>query len=341
MTAVVHQGLNLEALTGYLTQQGISVAGDLRAELITGGKSNLTYLVEDGSSRWVLRRPPTGGLTPSAHDVAREFKVTEALQGSGVPVAETVVLCEDDRVMGAPFTMVSHVAGRTVQTKDDLNDLDDEDVAGCVSELVRILAVLHQVDHEAVGLADFGRPQGYVARQVALWAKQWDRVKSADSSDIETLHAELSAAVPTESASSVVHGDYRLDNAILAPNSVRVAAVVDWEMATVGDPLTDVALMCVYRHPAIDLVIGEPAAWTSSRLPAPAGLAEQYAAASGRDLAHWDFYLGLANFKVAVIAAGIDHRFRAGATVGEGFDRSGEAVPEFISAGLRAMRGRA
>jgi len=136
-----------------------------------------------------------------------------------------------------------------------------------------------------------------------------------------------------------VHGDYRIDNTILASDDVAtVTAVIDWELSALGDPLTDAALMCVYRHPAMDLVLGEPAAWTSSRLPPPDELAENYALASGRTLDNWNFYLALANFKLAVIAEGINHRYRVGATIGDGFDQAGDAVPEFIAAGLKAMK---
>src|SRR5699024_12197131 len=153
------------------------------------------------------------------------------------------------------------------------------------------------------------------------------------------LHRELEAMVPTESAATIVHGDYRIDNTILGAEDItEVRAVVDWELSTLGDPLTDVALMCVYRDPALEQVLGERAAWTSPRLSSADDLAEQYAQVSGRALRHWGFYLGLANFKLAVIAAGIDHRYRAGATVGDGFDTAKDAVPIFLAAGLAAVR---
>lgn len=339
MNAVEHRGLDLADLRTYLTDSNVIVEGELHAELISGGKSNLTYRIFDDSSRWVLRRPPTAGLTPSAHDVAREYRITSALQGTDVPVAGTVVLCEDPSVLGAPFTLVEHVDGRVIRTTADLADVDDDGLDRCVDELVRILGALHDVDFRAVGLGEFGRPDGYVARQVALWARQWDRVKTRDCKDLDRLHAVVADAVPGDSQSSIVHGDYRIDNTILAVDDVaRVESVLDWELSALGDPLTDVATMCVYRNPSFDLVIGEPAAWTSSRMPSADDLAHRYALTTNRDLAHWDFYLALAHFKLAVIAEGIHHRYLAGATVGDGFDRAGDSVPEFIAAGLRAAR---
>lgn len=340
MSDTEHRGLDLEKLRAYLNDSDVPLRGDLRAELISGGKSNLTYFLSDDTSRWVLRRPPTAGLTPSAHDVAREYTITSALQKTDVPVAGTVVLCEDVSVLGAPFTLVERIDGRVVRTTADLVDVSDTDLDKCVDELVRILGALHKVDIDAVGLRQFGRPDGYLTRQVALWAKQWERVKTRESTDLSRLHTAVADSIPNHSEASIVHGDYRIDNTILGLDDVgHVAAVVDWELSALGDPLSDVATMCVYRNPSFDLVIGEPAAWTSDRMPSIDDLAQRYSLASGRDLAHWNFYMALAYLKLAVIAEGIHHRFLVGATVGDGFDRAGESVPEFIAAGLHALKG--
>ncbi|MFF2084548.1 phosphotransferase family protein [Nocardia sp. NPDC058176] len=333
-------GMDIDALGRFLREQVVEVRGDLRVELISGGRSNLTYVAADDVSRWVVRRPPVAGLTPSAHDMAREFTVTAALWESTVPVAKTIAFDATGSTLGAPMTVVEFVDGTVIRDQDDLATLDDDQVRATADELVRVLARLHAVDPAAIGLAEFGRPHGFVARQVKLWASQWDRVKTRDLPDVATLHTALLEAVPRESSASIVHGDFRIDNTILdTADPSRVRAVVDWELSTLGDPLTDVALMCVYRSPVFDLVLGSRAAWTSDRMPTADALAQTYATAAGRDLGDWGFYLALANFKLGVIGEGITHRARQGSDAGAAAERAAEATPEFMAAGLRALKG--
>lgn len=335
-------GMDISALEQFLRAQGVPVHGELRVELISGGRSNLTFAVADDVSRWVVRRPPVAGLTPSAHDMAREYTVTSALRKSAVPVAETIAFDATGSVLGAPMTVVEFVDGTVIRDQRDLAALTDDQVNSSARQLVRVLADLHAVDPASVGLEEFGRPHGFVARQVALWSSQWERVKTRELPDVATLHAALSEAIPRESAASIVHGDFRIDNTILDSDDPKtVRAVVDWELSTLGDPLTDVALMCVYRAPIFDKILGTDAAWTSPRLPAPDALAQIYATASGRDLDNWGFYLALANFKLGVIGEGITHRARQGSDTGSAADRAAEATPEFMAAGLRALKGSA
>lgn len=332
--------MNRVALQRFLIDSGIEVRGELHVELISGGRSNLTFKAWDDRSSWVVRRPPTSGLTPSAHDMAREYTVTSALQDTAVPVAKTLAFDEDGTVLGAPMTIVEFVEGTVVRDQDDLAALSDDQVGASADTLVRVLADLHAVDYRAAGLGEFGRPAGFVARQVKLWAGQWDRVKTRELPDVAALHSALADAIPATSAASIVHGDFRIDNTILdSRNPALVRAVVDWELSTLGDPLTDVALMCVYRDPVFDLVLGSRAAWTSDRLPSADALAQSYATASGRDLGEWNFYLALANFKLGVIGEGITHRALHGSDAGAGAERAAEATPEFIAAGLRALKG--
>jgi aminoglycoside phosphotransferase (APT) family kinase protein len=333
-------GLDLPRVREFLATH-VPLAGDLRADLIAGGRSNLTYRITDGRTGWVLRRPPRGELTPSAHDMEREYRVVAALHGSAVPVARPVAYCADASVIGAPFAVVEHVAGRVVRTRDDLADLSDTDVHRCAFALVDVLADLHAVDPVAVGLETFGRPDGYLDRQVRRWYDQWSRVATRELPDLETLHDRLAETCPADSGSAIVHGDLRVDNAILDADDVgTVRALVDWEMSTLGDPLADLALHVVYRDPAFDPVLGGTGAASSDRMPSPDALVERYLTRSGRDAGPLSFVLGLGYFKSAVIAEGIHQRFVAGHTEGTGFETVGAAVPALAAAGLAALDRR-
>ncbi|WP_207836175.1 phosphotransferase family protein [Williamsia soli] len=333
-------GMNTEKLRRFLVDRGVAVTGELVVELISGGRSNLTFTAHDDNSRWVVRRPPTGGLTPSAHDMNREWTVTNALQGTDVPVAGTVAFDKEGEILGAPFTVVEFVDGLVVRSADELEALSDDDVDRNLDGLVQALADLHAVDYQAVGLGEFGRPDGFVARQVKLWARQWEHVKTQELDDVATLHAALSESIPARSENSIVHGDFRVDNTILAADDPGVVkAVVDWEMSTLGDPLTDVALMCTYREPIFDEILGMKAAWTSARYPSGADIAQRYATVSGRELSDWNFYLALANFKLGVIGEGITHRARSGSSAGAGAEQAAAVTGEFMAAGLRAIKG--
>ncbi|TMS55640.1 phosphotransferase family protein [Mycobacterium sp. DBP42] len=338
------EGLDLTALDRHLRSEGIARSGELRAELIAGGRSNLTFRVCDDASAWVLRRPPLHGLTPSAHDMAREYKVVAALAGTAVPVARAVTMSNDDSVLGAPFQMVENVDGRVVRSASELEELAAMGGPGAISSsvdaLIRVLADLHAVDYEAVGLGDFGKPAGYLERQVRRWGSQWDLVRLPDDprdDDVKRLHQALADSVPARSRNSIVHGDYRIDNTILdAQDPTKVLAVLDWELSTLGDPLSDAALMCVYRDPMFNLILSMEAAWSSPQMPSADELANRYSVQSGQDLAHWDFYMALAYFKAAIIAAGIDFRARQGSEA-PGGTSVGAAVAPAIASGLSAL----
>ena len=336
-----HPGLAAADLAKLLEANGVAVDGELSIELISGGRSNLTFDVQDGQSRWVVRRPPLAGLTPSAHDMEREWAVTAALVPTPVPVATPVAIDRTGEFIGAPTTVVDFVEGEVVRSVDDLADWSDDQVAANFDSLVRTLADLHAVDYRAVGLEDFGKPEGFAARQVKLWTRQWGYVKTRDLPDVDALAAALAQRVPAQARNTIVHGDYRVDNTILTPGDpTGVAAVVDWEMSALGDPLTDVALMCVYRAPVFSRVLGFDAAWTSDRYPDADGMAQRYAEVSGTDLGDWPFYLGLANLKLGVIAEGITHRALQGGSSGAaGAERAAEATASFIADGLKAVNG--
>jgi aminoglycoside phosphotransferase (APT) family kinase protein len=332
-------GLDLDAFRRwYDGRRPGEIAGDLSGELIAGGKSNLTYVVTDGSSDWIVRRPPLGHVQATAHDMGREFTAMSALADTDVPVPEMYAHCEDPDVLGAPFYVMSRVDGVALRRAEELEARGPERTAVVTGELVDVLARLHAVDPDAVGLAEFGRPAGFLERQVRRWGQQLEGSKTQDRPAAEELHRRLTDQVPAvagdPSALGIVHGDYRLDNCLVGDDD-RIHAVVDWEMATLGDTRTDLALMMVYetlgRSDAGALVSNVAAA---QGYPDNAGQLAAYVSASGREPGDMGFHMALAYFKLAVILEGIHYRFLQGQTVGEGFDRIGEGFDLIIGAGL-------
>ncbi|WP_432155673.1 MULTISPECIES: phosphotransferase family protein [unclassified Streptomyces] len=313
------------------------VRGPLTGRLIEGGRSNLTYAVTDGTSRWVVRRPPLGHVLATAHDMRREHRVISALHRTDVPVPAPVLLCEDEEVLGAPFYVMEFVEGTPYRTAGQLAPLGPERTRSAVLSLVDTLVELHAVDPEAVGLGDFGRPEGFLDRQLRRWGKQLDASRSRDLAGIDELHAALGRDLPGSPAPTVVHGDYRLDNVLIGADD-RITAILDWEMSTLGDPLTDLGLLVMYSMP-LELP-DSPISTTASAAghPAPAELIERYAARSGRDVSAVSWYTAFAWFKLAVILEGIHYRYTLGQTVGRGFDRIGELVPVFIEHGLTTLQ---
>ncbi|MGW7081127.1 phosphotransferase family protein [Streptomyces sp. NPDC054871] len=334
-------GLDLDQLRGHLDRErpGL-VGGPLTARLIEGGRSNLTYAVTDGTARWVVRRPPLGHVLATAHDMKREHRVISALHhGTDVPVPEPLLLCEDDSVIGAPFYVMDFVDGTPYRTAEELAPLGAERTRAAVIGLVDTLVDLHSVDPEAVGLGDFGRPDGFLDRQLRRWGKQLDASRNRDLAGIDELHAALGRQLPVSPAPTVVHGDYRLDNVLIGDDD-RIKAILDWEMSTLGDPLTDLGLLVMYstRLELPDSPISTTAGAPGH--PEAAELIERYAARSGRDVSAVAWYTAFAWFKLAVILEGIHYRYTLGQTVGAGFDRIGELVPVFIEHGLTTLQGR-
>ncbi|MFE7973318.1 phosphotransferase family protein [Streptomyces shenzhenensis] len=331
-------GLDPDRLRGLLDRErpGL-VGGPLSGRLIEGGRSNLTYAVTDGTSTWVVRRPPLGHVLATAHDMAREHRVISALHPTRVPVPRPLLLCEDPEVLGAPFYVMEFVEGTPYRTAEQLAPLGAERTRAAVLALVDTLVELHAVDPAAVGLTDFGRPEGFLDRQLRRWGKQLDASRDRELAGIDELHAALGRALPTSPAPAVVHGDYRLDNVLIDADD-RITAILDWEMSTVGDPLTDLGLLVMYSLP-----LGTPDSPVSTTAeaaghPAPAELIERYAARSGRDVSAVSWYTAFAWFKLAVILEGIHYRYTLGQTVGPGFDRIGDLVPVFIEHGLTTLQ---
>lgn len=327
------EGVDLESLQRYFADN-VEGATDrpLTAELIAGGRSNLTYGISDGEHEWVLRRPPLGHVLPTAHDMSREYRVLTALHDTDVPVPITHALCEDTEVNGAPFYVMERVDGQILRSADDLGALSDEQAAACSRELVDVLARIHAVDYEAVGLGDFGRPGGFMERQLRRWREQWERSKAEDLPGIDDLGRRLHAALPESGPPAIVHGDYRLDNTMLAPTDpTTIVAVLDWEMSTLGDPLADVGLLLLYwgQSSAQMIATGEAIAQSGGFLTKDE-LIEHYAKVSGRAVDHLDFYVVFAFYKLAIIVEGIHARYRMGKTLGEGFEHMGAMVNALV-----------
>ncbi len=341
-------GLEVARLEAWLAAEGLA-AGVASAQLVEGGRSNLTYRLrldgDDGTThRWVLRRPPLGHVLATAHDMVREHTVQAALQGI-VPVPVMVALCTDAEVLGAPFYLMSDVEGVVVRSGDDAAALGPDGVAGAARALVRTLAVLHRVDPAAVGLQGFGRPDGFLARQVRRWSGQLESSRSREVAGVDALRDRLAAAVPAERdlphRRGIVHGDYRLDNVVLDPSGPEVAAVLDWEMATLGDPLADLGLLLTYAG-ALAEVDNPIAEAMSAHLGWPDGdaLVAMYAELvplDDEDRAALRWCTAFGHFKLAVICEGIHYRFTQGQTVGEGFDRIGALVAPLCRAGLALL----
>jgi len=332
-------GLPLDALRGFLDREAPGLLeGRLTGRVVAGGKSNLTYEVGDGTTTVIVRRPPLGHVLATAHYMVREHRVITALRDTAVPVPITYAVCDDLDVVGAPFYVMERVAGTPYRFEAQLTPLGGERVRAISERMVDTLVALHAVDPASVGLADFGRPEGFLERQVRRWKQQLDASRSRDLPGIDELHERLAGSVPAQGDPTIVHGDFRLDN-LLVTSDDEVSAVLDWEMATIGDPLTDVALLEAYQR--LPLIMDSVAVSDVSRAPGfitGPELRQRYAAASGRDLGHLSFHLGLAYFKLAVILEGIHYRYTQGQTVGGGFATIGEATVPLVTAGLAAVK---
>ncbi|MEV4518423.1 phosphotransferase family protein [Dactylosporangium sp. NPDC049525] len=343
-------GLDLSRLAVYLHDHAPGLVTEpINAELIAGGRSNLTYVVNEV---FVLRRPPLGHVLATAHDMAREYRIISALGPTPVPVPEALLLCEDDSVLGAPFYLMARVPGVVLRSRRQTDPLGDDARREVAFAMMDTLADLHRVDPAAIGLADFGRPEGFLERQVRRWSKQLAQSTSRDLPDAEVLRDRLAAGIPVSATTAIVHGDYRLDNLIVDPTTMRVAAVLDWEMATLGDPLTDLGLLLAYWTVLDRLKTGfNPIAdglGADAGFPSGDALLARYAktrfAESGSvegegalDDLHW--YVAMACYKLAVILEGIHFRYTSGQTVGAGFDQIGALVPPLLAQGLAAING--
>jgi aminoglycoside phosphotransferase (APT) family kinase protein len=301
------------ALARYLRAHIESFGNDLKVEQFKGGQSNPTFMLTAGGRRYVLRRKPPGQLLPSAHAVDREFRVISALANTGVPVPRTHLLCQDPSVIGTMFYVMDCVDGR-VLWDPLLPQLTTEQRRAHYAELGRVIAALHRVDCAAVGLADYGKPGNYIARQVARWTQQYRAAETETIDAVDRLIDWLPARIPPGDETAIVHGDYRFDNVIFHPIEPRIVAVLDWELSTLGHPLVDFAYHCMtWRMPAAEGSRGLAGADLAARgIPSEREYLDTYLDATGRTQAvsaeHWAYYMVFNMFRLVGILQGITKR---------------------------------
>jgi aminoglycoside phosphotransferase (APT) family kinase protein len=305
-------------LEQYLSANVAGFAGPLRVEQFKGGQSNPTYKLLTPGRSYVLRRKPPGKLLASAHAVDREHRVISALAGSGVPVARTHCLCTDDAVIGTAFYVMDCVEGR-VLWDPALPGMTPAGRRAIYLEMNRVIAALHQVDYVARGLGDYGKPGNYFARQIDRWTKQYGASETEKIDAMDRLINWLPVNIPQDSGSeqtSIVHGDYRLDNLIFHPTEPRIVAVLDWELSTLGHPLADFSYHCMTWHIPAGMFKGLAGLKLDALgIPPEAEYVERYCTATGRgaiDSSHWDFYMAYNMFRLAAIAQGIAGRVKEG-----------------------------
>jgi aminoglycoside phosphotransferase (APT) family kinase protein len=307
--------IDIGPVTGWFVGQAPEVEPPLEFERIAGGRSNLTFAVRDAAGRrWVLRRPPPGPLLPSAHDMGREHRVIAALASTAVPVPPVVGLCDDEAVNGCPFYVMGFVDGLVLRDAETAGLVGEETRRAAAESLVDVLADLHDVDPDAAGLGGLGRPDGYVERLLRRWRRQWDGSKTRELPIVEEVADRLARRIPAAGPTRIVHGDYGFHNVLVSAGSGAVAAVLDWEICTLGDPLADLGwLLVTWTEPGDGFAPLPDAATVLPGFPARKDLVDRYAARSGRDVSEIDYYVALAYWKFAVVIEGVYARHASGA----------------------------
>lgn len=316
-----HPGIAADRVTRWFAEHVADVVAPLHFELIAGGRSNLTYRVTDEAGHaWVLRRPPTGKVLATAHDMGREHRIISALAPTDVPVAPIVGICTDESVNDAPFYVMDFVDGLVLRDAQAAEAVTPDVRRRAGSSLAETLAAIHAVDPDAVGLGDLGRKEGYIARQLKRWNGQFEQSLTREVPVVKEAHARLAEHVPHQGRAAIVHGDYRLDNAMIDERG-EVIAVLDWELCTLGDPLADLGVLMVYWTEADDPFAALPGAATALEgFPSRAELVSAYEAAGGRPVGDLDYYVAFGYWKLACILEGVYARYRAGAMGDDGAD---------------------
>jgi len=326
--------LDLDRLTPWLA--ATIGHGGVDVTRYPGGQSNPTYLVDTARGSYVLRRKPFGVLLPSAHAIEREYRLIAALHPTGYPVPRPIALCEDAGVIGAPFYLMEQVAGRTIWNGAMPNATPDERRAHYWA-MVDALSALHGIDPVAAGLGDYGKPGNYFERQVARWTRQYRASQTDDLPDVERLIDWLPRTLPVQERVTIVHGDYRIDNLIFADDGARVAAVLDWELSTLGDPMADFTyLLMNWMTPADDRSGIAGLSGGDSGIPTIEEVVARYCAATGRDgVPGLDWYFAYNLFRLTGIVQGIKQRVRDGNASSAQAARMAERVPELAAAAWR------
>ncbi len=298
-----------KALDEYLKHNLAGYAGALNIQQFEGGQSNPTFLLTAGGTEYVMRKKPPGKLLPSAHQVEREFKVMEALEQSDVPVPKMYLVCDDENIIGTPFFVMEHVHSRVLEDIT-LPGMTPEERRAIYFDMIRILAALHSVDYNTLGLDTFGKPGNYFTRQIGRWSKQYVAAKTDEIESMERLMEYLPANVPADDTSCIVHGDYRMGNMLLHPTEPRVVAVVDWELSTLGHPLGDLGYSCMFYHSGI---VGRASlqdqSGSATGIPSEEEFLAEYCRLTGRDgIPNWNFYLAFSFFRLASILQGVYKR---------------------------------
>jgi acyl-CoA dehydrogenase len=300
---------DLQVLADWMHSKGLIDQAFLSSKPLTGGQSNPTFLLTCGKQRVVLRKKPPGHLLPSAHAVDREFRVMQALQGSEVPVPKMLAFSDDASIVGTPFYLMEFLDGRVI-VDQSLPGMSREERKAIYQDMNRIISALHKIDPAAVGLTDFGRAGNYFGRQIARWSRQYQVSRTENIEALNSLIEWLPENIPADETTTIVHGDYRLDNLVIHPTEPRAIGLLDWELATLGHPLADFAYHCMSWHvpPSLWRGIGG-LDLESLGIPSEIEYVRQYSQATGfSGLEHWDFYIAYNLFRMAAILQGIARR---------------------------------
>ena len=314
MPSAAVEGIDVPRVTDWLVENVEGAVAPFRFELIAGGRSNLTFKVTgDDGTRFVLRRPPLGHVLATAHDMAREHRVISAVGTTSVPVPRTLGLCTDETVNGMPFYVMSYVDGVVLDGVDKAELLPIELRKQTSFHLVDVLADLHAIDVDAVGLGDFAKREGYIARQVKRWSTQWESSKTRELPAIDEVAAVLRERMPEQHGVSIAHGDFRFGNCLTDLGSGRIAAVLDWELCTLGDPLADVGYLGVSWFNGDHSLARSNDPTSAPGFPLYDEVLERYATQTGRDLSEIDYYVAFSCWRLAVISEGVYARYLHGA----------------------------